>query len=118
MESFDAELSCLEIGSEIIIMPLGPLAMVPFPCLQNADEKYMIDSFRLRNLTSLMLTWYLNTTTKKDLWERLPDCMLVPLLDHLPAQTVLPMVPGPSTLSLWENVSIYNLNNCLQNCSL
>lgn len=103
--SFEAELEAIGRGSEVLLIPLGPLAMIPFPCLQNKLEKYLIDSFRLRHLSSLLLTWKLNTCGKKDISERPRDVTPISYLNSLPPPTVLPMRSGPSTLSMWRKVA-------------
>jgi hypothetical protein len=33
---------------------------VPFPCLQNCSEEFVIDKFKLRCLQTLTVTWFLN----------------------------------------------------------
>lgn len=43
----------LFVGSELIFVPEGPLCLVPFPALQDANGKYLCESFRIRMLPSL-----------------------------------------------------------------
>ena len=48
----------LLVGNEIIIVPDGPLCMVPFAAFVDPDSRYLSDSFRIRiipSLTSLKL---------------------------------------------------------------
>ena len=84
-------------------MPLGPLAMVPFACLQNRDEKYLIDSFRLRHLNSLVLTWQLSMRKKLNVPYELPGLTSLSPLNM--SSHVLRAQGGLTTLSLWRKVS-------------
>lgn len=104
---FENELCTLATGCEILILPLGPLMAVPFPCLQNAKEQYLIDLLRIRHLPSLMLTWQLNTKERSDILERASDVSEAStILADGSAIQIKSLRPGPSSLSMWRNVTL------------